>query len=145
MWQPKIKKMNWFVRTITFGWAAGITLAPFGIYIKEKYLNQSTIITHESIHWKQQLEMMVAGAIIALLAGVILLFNIFSWWLLTVLVFPFLFFYLWYLIEWIIRLFINGKKAYNCLSFEREANCYEYNETYLIVRKPYAWLRFMKE
>jgi len=115
MLKPKIKSMNWFVRIITFGWAAGITLAPFGIYIQDKYLNQRGIITHESIHWKQQLEMLI------------------------------IFFYLWYGIEWFIRLFINGKKAYSSLSFEREANCYEYNETYLTVRKPYAWLRFMKE
>ena len=35
--KPKIKKMNGFVRFITFGWAAGITLSPFGIYIQEKY------------------------------------------------------------------------------------------------------------
>ena len=89
--------------------------------------------------------MIVVGAIIALLTGIILLsFNVFSLWLLTLLVFPFLFFYLWYGIEWFIRLFINGKKAYSSLSFEREANCYEYNETYLVIRKLFAWLRFLK-
>ena len=59
MWIPKIKKMNLFVRILTFGWAAGITLAPFGIYIKEGYENQRGIITHEKIHWQQQLEMLI--------------------------------------------------------------------------------------
>ena len=29
------KDMNLFVRIITFGWAAAITLAPFGIYIQK--------------------------------------------------------------------------------------------------------------
>lgn len=45
--KPKVKKMNWFVSLITFGWASGITLAPFGIYIQEKYLNWLWIQNHE--------------------------------------------------------------------------------------------------
>ncbi len=54
-----IKKMNWFVKIITFNWAVGITLAPFGIYIKEAYLNNRRMIRHESIHWEQQMEMWI--------------------------------------------------------------------------------------
>ena len=146
MWKPKIKKMNLFVRILTFGWAAGITLAPFGIYIKEGYENQRGIIVHEKIHWRQQLEMMVVGAIMAVIAGITLMsFGMFSWWLLLLLVFPFLFFYLWYVIEWLIKIPFNGRKAYSSISFEREANCYEYNETYLMIRKAFAWLRFIKK
>ena len=146
MWKPKIKSMNWFVRILTFGWAAGITLAPFGIYIQDKYLNQKGIIVHENIHWRQQLEMMVVGAILAVLAGIMLLsFGTFSWWLLLLLAFPFLFFYLWYVIEWLVKIPFNGRKAYGSISFEREANCYEYNETYLMIRKRFAWLRFIKK
>lgn len=111
----KIKKMNWFVTMLTFGWAAGITLAPFGIYIKEKYLAWEWMKNHEKIHWRQQMEMLI------------------------------IFFYLWYIIEWIIRIFINGKKAYVSLSFEREANANEYDFNYLNNRKPYSWLKYMKK
>jgi len=146
MWKPKIKNMNWFVRILTFGWAAGITLAPFGIYIQEKYMNQLGIINHESIHWKQQLEMMVAGAILATLTGTLLLsFGVNSWWLLLLLAFPFLFFYLWYVIEWLVKIPFNGKKAYYALSFEREANAFEYDDTYLTVRKPFSWLKYISK
>jgi hypothetical protein len=107
----KVKKMGWFILTVTFGWAAGITLAPFGVYVKEKYLNNERTINHESIHWKQQMEMLI------------------------------IFFYLWYLIEWLIRLPINGKQAYNSLAFEREAYGNADNLDYLKTRKHYAWIK----
>ena len=113
MWKPKIKEMGLFVRILTFGWAAGITLAPFGIYIRKEYMQQPGIITHESIHWKQQLEMLI------------------------------IFFYLWYLIEWIIKLFIYGKRAYYNLSFEREANAFEHDDEYLNRRKRFAWFKYI--
>jgi len=122
----------------------GITLCPFGIYVKEQYLTRLKTINHEKIHWQQQLEMIVAGVIIAILTTVILLsFNVFSLWLLTLLAFPFLFFYLWYVIEWFLRIFINGNKAYVSLSFEREAYGNADNMEYLDTRKPFSWLRYM--
>ena len=73
------------------------------------------IINHEKIHWKQQMEMLI------------------------------IFFYFWYLIEWFIRLFINGKAAYRSLSFEREAYDNDDNLEYLKTRKPYSWLKYMKK
>ena len=112
--KPKIKKMGGFVRVITFGWAAAITLAPFGIYVQEKYFLHKSIkeiINHEEIHWKQQMEMLI------------------------------IFFYVWYLIEWIIRLFIHGRQAYYNISFEREANDFENDLTYLEKRKHYTWIK----
>jgi len=117
MCKPKVKKMNGFVRFITFGWAAGITLAPFGIYIQSKYfLWQSfkRIVNHEEIHWKQQLEMGILP------------------------------FYIWYGLEWFIKLFIYGKKAYYNISFEREANAYENNFNYLETRKTWAWFKYIR-
>lgn len=109
------KKMNWFIKLITGGWAAGITLAPFGIYLDEHYLNYKWIINHESIHWKQQIEMLILP------------------------------FYLWYLIEWFFKLFIYGKNAYYNISFEREAKKYEYDFEYINKRKHFAWWKFMCE
>lgn len=53
----------------------------------------------------------------------------------------YVFFYLWYVIEWIIKLFRYGRNAYENISFEREAYAFEYDWYYLKVRKHYAWLR----
>ncbi len=109
----RIKKMNMFVKIITLGWPTAICLAPFGIYIKEKYLNSWRIINHESIHWVQQKEML------------------------------YIFFYFWYLVEWLIRLFINGRSAYENISFEREANGNEVNTKYIETRKSYSWIKYL--
>jgi hypothetical protein len=109
----KVKEMNGFVKFITGGWAAGITLAPFGIYLMKKYLKNKFIINHENIHWKQQMEMLI------------------------------IFFYLWYIIEWIIKLFIYGKFSYYNLSFEREAYEYENNLNYIKNRKHFSWFKYI--
>lgn len=55
----------------------------------------------------------------------------------------YVFFYLWYFVEWIVKLFIYGKKAYKNISFEKEAYCYEDIETYLKGREPYDWFSFL--
>jgi hypothetical protein len=110
----KIKLMGKFLRFILFPDVSGISLAPFGIYFREKrYLTVTRRITHESIHWKQQMEMLV------------------------------IFFYIWYLLEWFIRLFINWGNAYRSISFEREAFCNENNPEYLKSRKPFSWLYYL--
>ena len=115
MRQPKIRKMGWFVKMITFGWPNAITLAPFGIYIKEQYVGGARIENHERIHWEQQIEMLILP------------------------------FYLWYLIEWFIRLFIHGKKAYMNISFEREAYSRDTFYTYLEYRPYFAWWKYLKK
>ena len=73
-------------------------------------------IRHESIHIKQQKEMLV------------------------------IFFFLWYFIEWIVRLiqYRNGTTAYLNISFEREAFCYQNDLTYLDFRKHFSWINFLK-
>ena len=97
--------MNLFVRIITFGWPRAITLAPFGIYIRKEWLHSTEIRNHEFVHWNQQMEMMILP------------------------------FYIWYFIEWIVKLFIYGKKAYYNLSFEREARAGR--------DKPYGWFKYL--
>ena len=107
--------MNWFVKLITFNWPTAITFAPFGIYIKEDYLEYGFIINHERIHWKQQMEMLL------------------------------IFFYIWYLLEWIVKLFIYGRKAYRHLTFEKEAYGNDHNNEYLSNREPYAWINYLRK
>lgn len=105
--------MGWFLKLILPKWVAGICLAPFGIYLVERYIDNERIINHERIHWFQQTEMLI------------------------------IFFYLWYLIEWIVKLFKYGGQAYTNLSFEREARYGESRENYEIERKSYAWIKFL--
>lgn len=75
-------------------------------------------IIHENIHLRQQKEMLIV------------------------------FFYLWYGIEWIVRLiqYKDSYEAYRNISFEREAyeNENEYDDEYLDVRKPYEWIHYLR-
>lgn len=112
----KIKLMGKFLYTLTSGNVLAITLCPFGIYFRDKEsLDNKKTINHESIHWKQQLEMLV------------------------------IFFYIWYLVEWFIRIFINGRQAYISISFEQEAYGNDRNLTYLKNRKPYSWFKYLNK
>jgi hypothetical protein len=98
----------------------GITLWPF-IILREYYKGTSTywkyrrekVINHESIHIAQQGELLVIP------------------------------FYVLYILEYFIKLFFYGKKAYYNISFEREAYKNEYNMDYLRTRKSYAWLKYV--
>lgn len=55
----------------------------------------------------------------------------------------FVFFYLAYVIEWMVRLPMRGN-AYRNISFEREAYANQRNLDYLNSRRPYSWRRYMK-
>jgi len=110
----RIKVRPKLLKIITFGWASAITLWPFGIYLAlDRYLNNKELINHESIHWMQSREML----------GI--------------------FFYLFYGLEWVVKIFMYGKKAYINLSFEREAHANQNNLNYLNTRKRFAWLKYL--
>lgn len=85
----------------------------FGILFVRKGCEMSDVdLNHEAIHTAQMKEM---------------------WYI---------FFYLWYLIEWIVRLFKKGN-AYRNISFEREAYS---NQSWLIypnIRQPFSWLDYL--
>ncbi len=76
-----------------------------------KYDNRNYIINHESIHTKQIKEL------------------------------GYIFFYIWYFIEWILRLPFGN--AYCNISFEREAYANEKNGRYLQTRKHYSFLKYI--
>ena len=54
-------------------------------------------------------------------------------------------FYLWYLVEWLVKLakLRDSNKAYRAISFEREAYVNEMNMTYTITRAKYAWRKLI--
>jgi len=106
--------MGKFLNIVTGGNVLAITLCPFGIYFRDKKeMEDVYTVNHESIHWQQQLEMLI------------------------------IFFYIWYVIEWFIRLFINAEKAYYCISLEQEAYANAKNLEYLKTRKRYAWVKHL--
>ena len=57
----------------------------------------------------------------------------------------YIFFYLWYVIEYLIRLIIyrNTKLAYRNISFEREAYQNQNDLDYLSNRKHYSWFNYL--
>lgn len=57
----------------------------------------------------------------------------------------YVFFYLLYVIEWLVRLIIlrDSHKAYRAISFEQEAYANQENLTYLEGRKRYHWLSYI--
>lgn len=54
----------------------------------------------------------------------------------------YVFFYLWYFVEWLVRLFGKGN-AYRNISFEREAYDNDDNLNYLNERKPFVWMKYL--
>lgn len=57
----------------------------------------------------------------------------------------YLFFYIWYILEFIIRFIGNGfqwKQAYKNIWFEQEAYDYQNNLDYLKYRKHYKWFNY---
>jgi len=108
--EPTIKPISKFLKYFLMSGVIGITLCPFGIYVKN--INNKSTIDHEKIHWQQQLEMLI------------------------------IFFYIWYLIEWFIRL-IFQKNAYRNISFEREAYNNSGNLNYLEDRKRFSWIKYI--
>jgi len=93
-----------------------VCLWPF-IFIRPEtdISERKDIINHEMIHARQQLEML---------------------WL---------FFFLWYAIEYLIKLirYRDHYKAYRSISFEKEAYLNDSKPGYLQIRKSYSWLKYL--
>ena len=87
----------------------------FGIlFVRKNVTVTDRMINHEKIHTAQMKEML------------------------------FIFFYIWYLVEWIVRLFINGPEdAYYNIGFEQEAYKNDDDLGYLGTRKHFSWFKYM--
>lgn len=127
-----------FNKLIPFNGFLAMTLWPF-IFVREELAKAYSVIVnnHEHIHAEQQKELLVVGAALALIAYA---FGL-GWWALL-----FLPLFLWlYLIEWLIKIPIEGnsRKAYRSISFEREAYQNEKDLTYIAKRKHFIWLKYI--
>ena len=92
-------------------------------------------LNHEKIHTAQIAEVMIASVPFALLLW--LFTNVWLGLLLFIASY-----YLWYVIEWLIRL--PKGNAYRNISFEREAYDNQYDLNYLKSRKRFAFLKYIK-
>ena len=106
----------------------------FGIlFARKKAKIDKTTLNHESIHSAQIAEVMIASVPFALLLW--LLTNVWLGLLLFIASY-----YLWYVIEWLIKL--PKGNAYRRLSFEREAYTNQSNMEYLKKRKAFAFFKY---
>lgn len=93
----------------------GITLFPFILLRKPSDRFDAVLVNHEKIHLRQQVELLI------------------------------LFFYLWYVLEylyWYLRL-RDSYLAYKYISFEREAFAMEDDLNYLDQRKPWSFWKYV--
>ncbi len=92
----------------------GITLFPF-IILNTGLSKIPAKVNHETIHIKQQIELLVV------------------------------FFYIFYILEYIFRVFQYGsfREGYRNISFEKEAYVNEKNLDYLSNRKWYSFLKYL--
>lgn len=93
----------------------GLSLWPFIILRHRGLRKDEVLINHERIHLRQQAELFV------------------------------IFFYIWYLGEWLLRTiwYLNAYRAYKNISFEREAYTHERDLDYLSSRKPFAFMEYL--
>ena len=104
------------IHTKYFPFGSYTTINIFGVLFTKQDRLIPSTINHEKIHTEQMKEM------------------------------GYIFFYLWYFIEYLlIRLFHKKQdNAYHDVSFEEEAYNNQYNYSYLKSRKHYAWIKFLK-
>lgn len=94
---------------------SSIAIYPFIFLSKKKIKENKALLNHERIHLQQQKELL---------------------WL---------FFFVWYFLEFLIHFlkFQNKQKAYKNISFEKEAYTNEENLNYLNHRKLYSFLKYL--
>ena len=93
----------------------GLTVFPF-VFIKYAFDSENKVLlNHEKIHIRQQLELLVLP------------------------------FFLWYFIEYAVRLlqYKNTSLAYRNISFEREAYANEINLDYVETRRFFTFLKYL--
>ncbi len=92
-----------------------MALFPFILVSDKRYINDEVLIRHETIHLKQELELLIIP------------------------------FYVLYALSYLVNLLVYRKhnKAYEQIFFELEAYAHEHNAGYLPNRKPWAWRKYI--
>lgn len=87
--------------------------------------------------------MILGLAIVCIGLGVKIGLNTFKTANLLFFLFPIFFFYIWYVVEWFVKLFFHGSSAYRNISFEREAYSNQEDDSYLKNRKMFAFFKYL--
>ena len=84
------------------------------IFVRRGMTFTDVELRHERIHTRQMLELLVLP------------------------------FYLWYVLEWLVRFIVtrDAFRAYRSISFEREAFAHQSDPDYLHRRRHFVWLRY---
>jgi hypothetical protein len=90
-----------------------MSVGPFIILKDEQLRNDKILINHETIHWRQALELLIIG-----------------FWIL---------YFAFYLKN---RMNLISDEAYRAIPFEKEAYANEADLNYLSKRKLYSWIKF---
>ena len=135
----KIRYNSWIANNLLFKGYSTITLAAW-VCTKwsEEEMLQSTK-NHECTHARQWCECMLASGVVIWI--LMLVFGISPWWL----VLSFLMFYILYVLEWLVKLCFYGTDAYKNISFEREANTGEEDDTYLENSGYFEWVKYIRK
>ena len=110
-----VLKSKILIKIFSLNFARAMAIFPF-ILIKHEYIRKDKIIiNHEKIHLRQQLELLI------------------------------IFFYLWYLVEYLIRFvkYKNRRKAYENISFEKESYDKEQDLNYLKERTLWSFIKYL--
>ena len=124
------------------------TMMLFGFVITEKESLHPSELKHEEAHVYQYRDCITLGAYISIIA----LFTfaglgLMGWWMLSLLVLPFVLFYILYGLNWLLLLPFKGKDAYDYICFERHARwieetwykpCEEQRHSY-----SFQWVKFI--
>jgi hypothetical protein len=104
------------IHTRHFPFGSYTTINLFGILFTKNKKLSKRTINHERIHTKQMKEML------------------------------FIFFYLWYGLEYIIIRLFHAKQndAYHDVSLEEEAHNNDDNQDYIYLREHYTWLKYIR-
>jgi len=111
----------------------------FWMVVREEYRNKIPWFAeiHEGIHLQQLIELLLLGVGVF----VILIKEGYGWWS----VLSLFLFYIWYVIEFLVKLLFTSswRKAYMSISFEQEAYGNHLEKKYLERRPAFAWLKYI--
>lgn len=136
----KVYCNNWLAKVLlAFSSCHTITIGPFVLSKRSEERITQEVRNHECTHARQWVEMAVASGVILL--ALVLAFGVSPWWMLL----SGVVFYVWYGIEYFIRLCTlrNSNKAYKAVAFEREAYENDSDANYLENSNYFAWINYL--
>lgn len=135
----KIRYNSLLARLFLYGDYNTITLAAWVCTkCKSKEEMPQWMRNHECTHARQWVECMLASGVI--IWAFVLFARISAWWFCL----AFLSFYVLYVLEWLLKIPVYGfKKAYNNISFEKEAYNCQYDNNYLENGDYFEWVKYI--